>query len=75
MELRMKNDEQQRQIHDIGTAKSRLQFDNGELCRQVEELEANINATTRLKVHLIMMDLNVHDFRPSTPPKPKNLSA
>lgn len=46
----MKNDEQQRQIHDIGTAKSRLQSDNGELCRQVEEMEANITATTRLKV-------------------------
>lgn len=46
----MKNDEQQRQIHDIGTTKSRLQSDNSELCRQVEELEANITATTRLKV-------------------------
>ena len=31
----MKNDEQQRQLHDIGTAKSRLQSENGELCRQV----------------------------------------
>jgi chromosome segregation ATPase len=49
VELRMKNDEQQRQIHDIGTTKSRLQSDNGELSRQVEELEANITATTRLK--------------------------
>ncbi|KAI6204528.1 hypothetical protein M3Y94_00684900 [Aphelenchoides besseyi] len=49
VELRMKNDEQQRQIHDIGTQKSRLQSENGELARQLEELEANITATTRLK--------------------------
>ncbi|KAI6239365.1 CRE-MYO-2 protein [Aphelenchoides fujianensis] len=49
VELRMKNEEQQRQIHDIGNQKSRLQSENGELCRAVEELEANITATTRLK--------------------------
>ncbi|CAD5233385.1 unnamed protein product [Bursaphelenchus xylophilus] len=49
VELRLKNEEQQRLIKDIGSAKSRLQSDNGELCRNVEELEAQITATTRLK--------------------------
>lgn len=38
-----------RQIQDLSTTKSRLLSDNSEFCRQVEDLEAQITAITRLK--------------------------
>ncbi|CAJ0600448.1 unnamed protein product [Cylicocyclus nassatus] len=50
LELRLKADEQSRQLQDFVSAKGRLNSENGDLVRQVEELEGKIQAATRLKI-------------------------
>ncbi|KIH57527.1 myosin head [Ancylostoma duodenale] len=50
LELRLKSDEQSRQLQDFVSAKGRLNSENADLARQVEELEGKIQAATRLKL-------------------------
>ncbi|ETN77931.1 hypothetical protein NECAME_10688 [Necator americanus] len=50
LELRLKCDEQTRQLQDFVSGKSRLNSENADLARQVEELEGKIQAATRLKI-------------------------
>ncbi|PIO71814.1 myosin head [Teladorsagia circumcincta] len=50
LELRLKSDEQSRQLQDFVSAKGRLHSENSDLARQVEELEGKIQAATRLKL-------------------------
>ncbi|KAK6019874.1 myosin head [Ostertagia ostertagi] len=50
LELRLKSDEQSRQLQDFVSAKGRLYSENSDLARQVEELEGKIQAATRLKL-------------------------
>nr|CAA30855.1 myosin heavy chain 2 [Caenorhabditis elegans] len=49
-ELRLKADEQSRQLQDFVSSKGRLNSENSDLARQVEELEAKIQAANRLKL-------------------------
>uniref|UniRef100_A0A0K0CTS5 Myosin head n=1 Tax=Angiostrongylus cantonensis TaxID=6313 RepID=A0A0K0CTS5_ANGCA len=48
-ELQQKADEQSKQITDFTTSKGRLLNDNGDLARQVAELEAHLNTVNRAK--------------------------
>ncbi|XP_076738913.1 myosin heavy chain, fast skeletal muscle-like [Maylandia zebra] len=48
-ELKVKNDENVRQLNDINAQKARLQTENGEFSRQLEEKEALISQLTRGK--------------------------
>ncbi|CAF96150.1 unnamed protein product, partial [Tetraodon nigroviridis] len=48
-ELKVKNDENVRQLNDINTQKARLQTENGEFSRQLEEKEALVSQLTRGK--------------------------
>uniref|UniRef100_A0A803WBH8 Myosin heavy chain 2 n=1 Tax=Ficedula albicollis TaxID=59894 RepID=A0A803WBH8_FICAL len=48
-EVRAKDDEHVRQINDLNTQKTRLQTENGELTRQLEEKESLISQLTRGK--------------------------
>ncbi|XP_034545062.1 myosin heavy chain, fast skeletal muscle-like [Notolabrus celidotus] len=48
-ELKSKNDEHVRQLNDIGIHRARLQTENGEVTRQLEEKEALISQLTRSK--------------------------
>uniref|UniRef100_A0A3Q1AK85 Myosin motor domain-containing protein n=1 Tax=Amphiprion ocellaris TaxID=80972 RepID=A0A3Q1AK85_AMPOC len=48
-ELKSKNDENVRQLNDIGAQKARLQTENGEFTRQLEEKEALVSQLTRGK--------------------------
>ncbi|KAF1748516.1 hypothetical protein GCK72_024983 [Caenorhabditis remanei] len=50
LELRLKADEQSRQLQDFVSSKGRLNSENSDLARQVEELEAKIQAANRLKL-------------------------
>ncbi|VDO39101.1 unnamed protein product [Haemonchus placei] len=50
LELRLKSDEQSRQLQDFVSSKGRLHSENADLARQVEELEGKIQAATRLKL-------------------------
>ncbi|CAI5455740.1 unnamed protein product [Caenorhabditis angaria] len=50
LELRLKADEQSRQLQDFVSSKGRLNSDNSDLARQVEELEAKIQGANRLKL-------------------------
>uniref|UniRef100_A0AAX7SZH4 Myosin, heavy chain b n=1 Tax=Astatotilapia calliptera TaxID=8154 RepID=A0AAX7SZH4_ASTCA len=49
-ELKSKNDENVRQLNDIGAQKARLQTENGEYSRQIEEKEALVSQLTRGKL-------------------------
>jgi hypothetical protein len=49
VELRLKADDQFRQAQDLSVAKSRMQTENTEFSRQIEEFELQIGATSRLK--------------------------
>ncbi|XP_051985602.1 myosin heavy chain, fast skeletal muscle [Xyrauchen texanus] len=48
-ELKTKNDEHLRQVNDFGAQKARLQTENGEMGRQLEEKEALVSQLTRSK--------------------------
>ncbi|KAM9482459.1 myosin heavy chain, fast skeletal muscle [Clarias gariepinus] len=48
-EFKTKNEEQLRQLNDLGTYKARLQTENGEMGRQLEEKEALVSQLTRSK--------------------------
>ncbi|CAI4222378.1 unnamed protein product [Auanema sp. JU1783] len=50
LELRLKADEQSRQLQDFVSSKGRLHSENSDLSRQVEELESKIQAATRLRL-------------------------
>ncbi|CAD6189289.1 unnamed protein product [Caenorhabditis auriculariae] len=50
LELRLKADEQSRQLQDFVSSKGRLHSDNSDLSRQVEELETKIQAANRLRL-------------------------
>lgn len=51
-ELQAKCDEQVRQLADYGGLKSRLQGESGDLLRQLEDAESQINALNRIKQQL-----------------------
>ncbi|MCJ8729593.1 hypothetical protein PDJAM_G00108260 [Pangasius djambal] len=48
-EFKTKSEEQLRQLNDLGTQKARLQTENGEIGRQLEEKEALVSQLTRSK--------------------------
>ncbi|KAM3878148.1 myosin heavy chain, fast skeletal muscle-like [Diretmus argenteus] len=49
-ELKTRNEENVRQLNDIGLQKARLQTENGEISRQLEEKEALVSQLTRGKL-------------------------
>lgn len=51
LDLRLKTDEQGRQVQDMSLSKSRLQADGSEFARQVEELQVQIVAASAQKAH------------------------
>ncbi|CAJ0934952.1 unnamed protein product, partial [Mesorhabditis belari] len=50
LELKLKADEQARQLKDFMLSKGRLNHENSDLARQVEELEAKIQTTNKLRL-------------------------
>ena len=48
-EIKSKSDEGVRQVNDLGAQRARLQTENGELGRQVEEKDALVSQLTRSK--------------------------
>ncbi|CAJ0583983.1 unnamed protein product, partial [Mesorhabditis spiculigera] len=50
LELKLKADEQSRQLKDLGSSKGRLNHENSDLARQVEELESKIQITNKLRL-------------------------
>ncbi|KJH47330.1 myosin head [Dictyocaulus viviparus] len=53
LELRLKADEQSRQLQDLVSSKNRLLSENVDLSQQVEELESKIQAASRLKLQFL----------------------
>ncbi|PAV73183.1 hypothetical protein WR25_14293 isoform F [Diploscapter pachys] len=52
LELRLKADEQSRQLHDFISSKGRLHSENSDLARQVEELTSKIQTANRMRLQL-----------------------
>ena len=52
MEVQLKSDEQQRQLQELNSYKTRTAAENADLTRQIEEAESQIAAVSRVKTQL-----------------------